>query len=90
MGIFAWIVVGAIAGYVATLIVGDREGLILTIALGIGGGILGGYVAANVFHFGTMDGINIESIVIAIAGSLAVIATWNFLMARGGRRSHLL
>ena len=90
MGIFAWIVVGAIAGYVANLIAGGREGIVLTIILGIVGGIAGGYVAANVLHFGTVDGINVESIVIAVAGSLAVMATWNFLMARGGRRSHLL
>ena len=90
MSIFAWIVVGAIAGYVATLILGDRTGFLLTVLLGVVGAIVGGYVAATVFHFGTVDGINVESIVIAVAGSLAVIATWNFLMARGGRRSHLL
>jgi uncharacterized membrane protein YeaQ/YmgE (transglycosylase-associated protein family) len=89
MSIFAWIVVGAIAGYVATLILGGNEGIIGTILLGIVGGLVGGYVALNVFHFGTMDGINLESCVVATAGALAVIATWHFLMSGRRSRAHL-
>jgi uncharacterized membrane protein YeaQ/YmgE (transglycosylase-associated protein family) len=49
------------------------------------GGLVGGYVAFNVFHFGTMDGINLESCVVATAGALAVIVTWHALTS--GRRS---
>lgn len=85
MGIFAWIVVGAIAGFIATLITGDREGILMTIILGIVGGLVGGYLATNVFHYGKVDGINFESTVIAIAGALVVIVTWNALTRRSGR-----
>jgi uncharacterized membrane protein YeaQ/YmgE (transglycosylase-associated protein family) len=85
MSIFAWIVVGAVAGYVATLILGGSEGVIGTILLGVVGGLVGGYVAFNVFHFGTMDGINLESCVVATVGALAVIVTWHALTS--GRRS---
>jgi uncharacterized membrane protein YeaQ/YmgE (transglycosylase-associated protein family) len=73
MGWIAWIVVGAIAGFLANQIMGSREGLLLMIVLGIVGGLLGGYVAASVLKIGSVNGINIESIVIATVGAIAVI-----------------
>jgi uncharacterized membrane protein YeaQ/YmgE (transglycosylase-associated protein family) len=95
MGIFAWVVVGAVAGLVATMILGGRTGfvmtlgLLMTVVLGIAGGLLGGWVATNVFHYGTMDGINIESIIIATAGALVLIVTWHALTTRRTSRLHL-
>jgi uncharacterized membrane protein YeaQ/YmgE (transglycosylase-associated protein family) len=89
MGIFAWIVVGAIAGYVATLILGENDGIIVTILLGIVGGLVGGYLATTVFKIGVVDGINLESIVIAIAGALIVIVTWHALVGRRTGRARL-
>ena len=73
MGFLAWIVVGAIAGYVASRIMRAREGLLMMIGLGIVGGLVGGYVAATLLKIGTVDGINPESIVIATLGAIAVI-----------------
>jgi uncharacterized membrane protein YeaQ/YmgE (transglycosylase-associated protein family) len=95
MGIFAWIVVGGVAGVVATLILGGRTGLVMTLSLlvtvlvGIAGGLLGGWVATNVFHYGSMDGINIESIIIAVAGALVLIVTWRALTSRRESRLRL-
>jgi uncharacterized membrane protein YeaQ/YmgE (transglycosylase-associated protein family) len=85
MGWIAWIVVGAIAGFLANQIMGSREGLLLMIVLGIVGGLLGGYVAASVLKIGSVNGINIESIVIATVGAIAVI--FNARLANGSRRS---
>ena len=73
MGFFSWIVVGAIAGFIANQIMGSREGLLLMIVLGIVGGIVGGFVAASVLKIGSVNGINVESIVIATIGAIAVI-----------------
>jgi uncharacterized membrane protein YeaQ/YmgE (transglycosylase-associated protein family) len=73
MGWIAWIVVGAIAGFLANQITGSREGVLMTIVLGIIGGLLGGYVAATVLKIGTVDGIIVESIVIATLGAVVVI-----------------
>jgi uncharacterized membrane protein YeaQ/YmgE (transglycosylase-associated protein family) len=73
VGFLAWIVVGAIAGFLANQVMGTREGLLMTVVLGIVGGLLGGFVAASVLKIGTVDGINIESIVIATIGAIAVI-----------------
>ncbi len=88
MGIFAWIVVGAIAGFVATLIAGGHEGIVGTVVLGILGGLLGGWVATSVLKLsgGGVNGINLESVVIAIAGALALIVVWRALTSRTSGR----
>jgi Transglycosylase associated protein. len=83
MGFIAWIVVGAIAGFLANQVMGTREGLIMMIVLGIVGGLVGGFIAATVFKMGSVDGINLESIIIATLGAILVVFVWNAL--RGGR-----
>jgi uncharacterized membrane protein YeaQ/YmgE (transglycosylase-associated protein family) len=86
MGFIAWIVVGAIAGFLANQITGSREGLLMMIVLGIVGGLVGGYVATTVLKIGSVDGINIESIVIATLGAIAVVFVANAVTRSGGRR----
>jgi uncharacterized membrane protein YeaQ/YmgE (transglycosylase-associated protein family) len=83
MGFIAWIVVGAIAGFLANQVMGSREGLIMMVVLGIVGGLVGGFIATEVFHRGTVDGINLESIFIATLGAILVVFVWNAM--RGGR-----
>jgi uncharacterized membrane protein YeaQ/YmgE (transglycosylase-associated protein family) len=73
MGFIAWIVVGAIAGFLASHFMRARESLLMMIVLGIVGGLVGGFVATSVLKMGTVDGINVESIVIATIGAIAVI-----------------
>jgi uncharacterized membrane protein YeaQ/YmgE (transglycosylase-associated protein family) len=84
MGIFSWIIVGAIAGFLANQLMGSHEGLIMMVVLGIVGGLVGGFIAANVFNKGKVDGLNIESIVIATLGACLVVFVAN--MATGTRR----
>ncbi len=85
MGFIAWIVVGAIAGFLANQITGSREGLLMMVVLGIVGGLVGGFVATSVLKVGTVNGINIESIVIATIGAIAVVLVAGF--ATGQRSS---
>jgi uncharacterized membrane protein YeaQ/YmgE (transglycosylase-associated protein family) len=73
MGFIAWIVVGAIAGFIANQVMGSRDGLLRMILLGIVGGVVGGFVAQNVLRIGSVNGINIESVLIATAGAIAII-----------------
>ena len=83
MGFIAWIVVGAIAGFLANQVMGSREGLLMMVVLGIVGGLIGGFIATSVLHIGSVNGINIESILIATLGAIAVIFVARF--ARGSR-----
>jgi uncharacterized membrane protein YeaQ/YmgE (transglycosylase-associated protein family) len=82
MGIISWIVLGAIAGFLANMLIGGGEGVIGTIILGIVGAVVGGYIAAAVFHKGDVTGVNIESIVIAVLGAILVLVVWRALQGR--------
>lgn len=86
MGWIAWIVVGAIAGFMASKIIGSREGLVMMIVLGIVGGLLGGFVAANVLHVGSVNGVNLESILIATLGAAAVLLVMHLASGSRGLR----
>ena len=83
MGFLAWIVIGAIAGFLANNIMGSREGLVMLVVLGIVGGLVGGYIATNILKIGSVDGINLQSIVIATLGAMLVVFVVTAL--RGGR-----
>jgi uncharacterized membrane protein YeaQ/YmgE (transglycosylase-associated protein family) len=83
MGFIAWIIVGAIAGFLANQIMGSREGLLMMVLLGIVGGLVGGFVAANLFKIGSVNGVNLESILIATLGAIGVVLVVN--LAKGGR-----
>ena len=83
MGIIAWIVLGAIAGFITNLIMGGSEGVIATIILGIVGAVVGGYLAGTLLKVADVTGLNVESIVVAVIGGVVVVAVYRFFM--GGR-----
>jgi uncharacterized membrane protein YeaQ/YmgE (transglycosylase-associated protein family) len=82
MGIIAWIVVGAIAGFITNMIMGGKEGVIGTIILGIIGAVVGGYLAGTVLKVADVTGINIESIVVAVFGGIIVVAVYRLVTGR--------
>jgi uncharacterized membrane protein YeaQ/YmgE (transglycosylase-associated protein family) len=79
MTLVAWIVVGAIAGFLASEIMGTREGLVLMVVLGIVGAVVGGWIASDLLHVANVTGINLTSIVVAVVGALVVIVVVNSL-----------
>jgi uncharacterized membrane protein YeaQ/YmgE (transglycosylase-associated protein family) len=89
MSIIAWIVLGAIAGYLAGFLVKGDEGMgvIGHIVLGIVGALVGGFIA-NALGFGTGrdngDTINIMSIIVAVIGAIIVVVVAGML--NGSRR----
>jgi uncharacterized membrane protein YeaQ/YmgE (transglycosylase-associated protein family) len=86
MGFIAWIVVGAIAGFLASKVMGSNEGLLMMIVLGIVGGLVGGFLATSVFKMGSVDGFNIETIFIATLGAILVIFLARLVTRGGGLR----
>ncbi len=85
MGILAWIVLGAIAGFIANLIMGSREGLVMMVVLGIVGAVVGGFVAGTLLHVADVTGLNLESLAVAVLGAVLVI----FVVQRLGGRGRL-
>jgi uncharacterized membrane protein YeaQ/YmgE (transglycosylase-associated protein family) len=82
VGIIAWIVLGAIAGFITNLIMGGGEGVIATVILGIVGAVVGGYLAGTVLKVADVTGINVESIVVAVVGAIIVVAVYRLLVGR--------
>ncbi len=74
MGCIGWILVGLIAGGVAKLLVPgkDRGGLIVTIIVGIGGALVGGYLG-TLIGFGDFQGFDIRSLALAIGGAVLLL-----------------
>ncbi len=79
MGIFSWIIFGLIAGLLGKAIMPGKDpgGWVITILLGIGGAILGGFMA-TLLGFGSVSGFNLYSFLIAIVGSLILL--WLYRM----------
>lgn len=84
MGIVAWIVLGAIAGYLAGMLVRGDEGLGVLghIALGIVGALVGGFLAGALFGTSPVDGIDLGSIVVATIGAVIAVIVWNAATGR--------
>lgn len=86
MGLIGWIVLGAIAGWLASKInnTSDQRGLIGTIVLGIIGAVVGGFLWNLITNSDKAIDFSIGSIIIAVIGALVVSAAFGFLS--GNRR----
>jgi uncharacterized membrane protein YeaQ/YmgE (transglycosylase-associated protein family) len=84
MTLLAWLVVGAIAGFLASIITGSREGLVMMVVLGIVGAIVGGWVATDLLKIANVTGINTTSVIVAVVGALIVIFVVGSLGTRRG------
>ena len=85
MSIIAWIVLGAIAGYLAGFLVRGDEGLgiIGHIVLGVVGALVGGFLAGVLFNTDPIDGaLDVSSIVVATIGAIITVVVVSALTGR--------
>jgi len=85
MGLLAWLVVGLIAGFLASQVMrGGGYGLVGDIVVGVVGALIGGFLASRLLNMpDAVNGINVTSILVAFVGSVILIA---ILLAVSGRR----
>jgi uncharacterized membrane protein YeaQ/YmgE (transglycosylase-associated protein family) len=89
MGIIAWILLGLASGMVAQVLVSGRDshGAVVTTLIGMGGALLGGFLATRVFHVdGTQGFFNLSTWVTAIAGAAVLLFVFHQV---GGRSKGL-
>jgi uncharacterized membrane protein YeaQ/YmgE (transglycosylase-associated protein family) len=77
MTYLAWILVGAFAGFLATDITRSRGSVAFMVSLGMAGALLTGLVSTTVLNLGGVDGVNVESLLIATLGAFAFLAIAN-------------
>ena len=89
MSIIAWLVVGALAGWIAGKVVPGDEGygVIGTIIAGVVGALLGGWLfSLFTNNEDWLTGIDIPTIVAAIVGAIIVVFVWGMIAkGRSGR-----
>jgi uncharacterized membrane protein YeaQ/YmgE (transglycosylase-associated protein family) len=86
MEIILWIILGALAGWIASMIMRTdaQQGALANIIVGILGAIIGGFVM-NAFGAEGATGLNIYSLVVAIIGAVILLAIVKAV--RGGTRA---
>lgn len=73
MSIFAWVIFGLTAGFIASKLVNKSgQGIVLDIVLGIVGAVAGGFLF-NLFGFRGVNGFNAWSLFVAIIGAMSVL-----------------
>ena len=77
--ILAWIVLGLIAGFIASKLVNKSgEGLLIDIILGVVGGVVGGWLF-NAFGMSGVTGLNIWSLLVAVVGAVVFLVVYHAL-----------
>ncbi len=77
MTFLSWIVLGLLAGFIASKIVNKRgEGILLDIVLGVFGAIAGGWVF-SLFGASGATGLNFYSLLVAVAGAILVLVLYH-------------
>ena len=73
MSIIGWIILGALAGWIAGFITKGGYGFWGDILCGIVGAIIGGWLAGLLLGRDVVNSLSIESLVVAIIGAVVVI-----------------
>ena len=85
MSIIGWIVLGLIAGFVASKLVNKRgEGFVMDIVLGVVGAIVGGFIF-SMFGGTPVTGFNVYSMLVAVIGAVVVLLVYHAMV--GQRRT---
>lgn len=82
MSLLAWIILGLVAGFIASKLVNKTgEGVVLDIALGIVGAVAGGWLF-NMFGMNGVTGLNLYSLLVSVAGASLLLVAYHALMGR--------
>ena len=82
MSFIAWIVLGLLAGFIASKIVNKSgEGMLMDIVLGVVGAFLGGWLF-NTFGMPGVTGLNVYSLLVAVVGAALFLIVYHALVGR--------
>ena len=82
MSILAWIILGLLAGFIGSKLVNKTgEGVVLDIALGIVGAIVGGFLFTR-FGASGVTGLNIYSLLVAVVGAVLFLIAYHAIRRR--------
>jgi len=82
MGLIVWIIVGAIAGFIATRALGMMDGVWRTILMGMVGAVVGGLLAGVLLNREQPAAITLVSIFVSVIGAIVVVYVANMIDVR--------
>ncbi|MEN6546725.1 MAG: GlsB/YeaQ/YmgE family stress response membrane protein [Armatimonadia bacterium] len=82
MGILGWIILGGLAGWIASALTRSREGCLMYIVIGIVGAMIGGFAFSLIGGAG-VSGFNLWSLFVAVTGSIILIAIVRAMRKKG-------
>jgi uncharacterized membrane protein YeaQ/YmgE (transglycosylase-associated protein family) len=84
LGWLSWIIFGALAGWVASLITGNRSqtGCLTNIIVGIVGAFLGGWVYSLITGHKLFVSWNLTAFIVAVLGAVVLLAVLNLILGR--------
>lgn len=88
MGLGSWILMGLVAGAIAKFLLPGKDvgGCITTIAVGIAGAILGGFLATYL-GYGGISGFDVRSLIVAILGAILLLIALRLFKGRDKSKS---
>ncbi len=89
MGIIAFLILGLLAGTIAKALLPGRDpgGCLITMAIGVVGAMLGGFLAAELFDAEPLDEFfDLSTWVTAVVGSMVLLFAYRLLTGGGRRR----
>ena len=82
MGLLSWLILGLIAGFVASKLINKTgEGLVMDIVLGVVGAFVGGFIFNQLGHTG-VTGLNLYSMFVAVIGAIVVLLIYHLIFRR--------
>ena len=86
MTFIAWIVIGGVLGWLASIVMktNEQQGIILNVVVGIVGAFLGGLLLAPLFGTGTINqnDFSVGSLLVSFLGAIILLAVVNFFRRR--------
>jgi len=82
MSILAWIVLGIVAGFIASKLINKSGGgLVIDLVLGVVGAVVGGWLF-NQFGSAGVTGFNLYSLFVAVIGAVVVLLIYHLVFRR--------
>lgn len=80
MSILAWIILGLVAGFIASKLVNKRgDGMVLDLVLGIVGAVVGGWLFST-FGMAHVNGLNLYSLLVSVVGAVVVLLIYHAIV----------